>query len=101
MATAKVELTFDRNNNLEVKLSNVPEPSSVKQQYTRYVLWAATPDRQQVINIGQLRVDEKKNAQIKTLTPLRSFVLFVTAEPAGDVITPGPDTVFETKRIDW
>ena len=100
-ATAKVELTYDRNNNLEVKLSNVPEPSALKTGYTRYVLWAATPDRQHVVNIGQFRVDEKKNAAIKTLTPLRGFILFITAEAAGDAQTPGPDIIFEAPRTDW
>ena len=100
-ASVKVNLTFDRNNQLEVKLSNVPEPSSVKPESTRYVLWAATPDRQHVSNLGQLRLDQDRNAQITTLTPLRSFVLFVTAEPAGDVMTPGPHTVFESRRIEW
>ena len=100
-ATAKVELTYDRNNNLDVKLSNVPDPAALKPEYTRYVLWAATPDRQHFVNIGQLRVDEKKKAEIKTLTPLRSFILFITAETAGDVTTPGPDTIFEAPRTDW
>lgn len=101
IATARVELTYDRNNTLEVKLSGVPEPSALNPQYTRYVLWAAPPDRQHAINIGQLRVDERKNAEITTLTPLRNFILFITAEPAGDVMTPGPDTIFETKPIRW
>ena len=100
-AEAKVELTYDRNNTLDVKLSNVPDPSALKAGYTRYVLWAATPDRQHAINIGQLRVDEKKSAEIKTLTPLRSFILFITAETSGDAVTPGPDTVFEAPQTNW
>jgi hypothetical protein len=100
-ATAKVELTYDRNKNLEVKLSGVPEPAALKPGYTRYVLWAATPDRRHVVNIGQLRVDEKMNAKIDTLTPLRSFILFITAESSGDVMTPGPDMVFEGPLTKW
>lgn len=100
-ATARIELTYDRNNTLEVKLSEVPVPAEVQANYSRYVLWVATPDRQQVVNAGQLRVDEKKKAAIKTLTPLRNFILFITAEPAGDVLTPGPDVVFQTKEIRW
>ena len=100
-ANVKVELTYDRNNTLEVKLEGVPEPSSLKAEYTRYVLWAATPDRQDMVNIGQLRVDEEKNAAIKTLTPFRSFRLFITAEASGDVTTPGPDTLFESAEIRW
>ena len=100
-AAAVVNLTYDRNNILEVKLSNVPDPAAIKAGYTRYVLWAATEDREHAVNIGQLRVDEKKNAAIKTLTPLRSFILFITAEPAGDVTSPGPDTVFEAPLTKW
>jgi hypothetical protein len=100
-ATAKVELTFDRNNMLEVKLSGVPDPAVLKPGYSRYVLWAATPDRQHVVNIGQLRVDEKKNAEINTLTPLRSFILFITVETSGDAMTPGPDVIFEAPQTEW
>jgi len=100
-ANARIELTYDRNNTLRVQLSNVPEPSSLDPKYTRYVLWAGTPDRQNAINIGQFRVDEKKKAGIETLTPLRSFILFITAEPQGDVMTPGPDVIFQTERIEW
>ena len=100
-ATARIELTYDRNNNLQVQLINVPDPSNLNPAYTRYVLWASTPDRQHAINIGQLRVDEKKKAEIKTLTSLRSFILFVTAEPRGDVLVPGPDILFQTTQIDW
>lgn len=97
----RIELTYDRNNNLEVKLSKVQDPSALNTTFTRYVLWVATPDRQHVINAGQLRVDEKSGAAIKTLTPLRKFILFITAETSGDVMTPGPDVLFETKEINW
>jgi hypothetical protein len=100
-AAAKVELTYDRNNTLEVKLSDVPNPATLKPEYTRYVLWAATPDRRHVVNIGQLRVDDGRNAELNTLTPLRSFILFITAEPSGDVMTPGPDVIFEAPQTEW
>ena len=100
-ATARLELTYDRNNTLQIELSNVPEPSILNDRYTRYVLWVASPDRQSVVNVGQLRVDEAKKAEIRTLTPFRNFVLFITAEPRGDVMTPGPDIVFQTKEIRW
>lgn len=101
IAAVRIEMTYDRNNILEVKLSNVPDPSSLNDRFTRYVLWVATPDRQHVINAGQLRVDDRKGADIKTLTPLRRFILFITAETSGDVMTPGPDILFETKMVNW
>ena len=100
-ATARIQLTYDRNNTLEIKLSEVPVPAEVKPNYNRYVLWVATPDRQHVINAGQLRVTENSKAEIRTLTPLRHFILFITAETSGDVFTPGPDVVFQTEEIRW
>ena len=100
-ATARIELTYDRNNTLEVELAHVPDPSALHEKYIRYVLWVATPDRHHAMNIGQLRLDDKRKAKINTLTPFRSFVLFITAETRGDVLTPGPDIVFETGPIEW
>ena len=100
-ATARIQLTYDRNNTIQVQLSNVSEPSALNSSYTRYVLWAATPDRQTIVNVGQLRVDENRKAEIQTLTPYRNFLLFITAEPRGDVTAPGSDVVFETKELRW
>lgn len=100
-ASVRVELTYDRNNTLRIQLSNVPDPSAINPTYTRYVLWVATPDRQTVVNAGQIRVDENRRAEMQTLTPLRDFVLFITAETRGDVTSPGPDMVFQSEAIHW
>ena len=99
-ADARVELTYNRNNAITVKLSDVPDPAEVNAKFTRYVLWVTTPDRRHIINIGQLRV-ENHRAELKTLTPLRRFVLFITTETDGDAMTPGPDVLFESKEISW
>jgi hypothetical protein len=97
----KVELTYDRNNRLDLKFSNLPAPASLQPQFTRYVLWVADADRGNPVNTGQLRVDDKHVARITTLTPRRKYVLFVTAESAGDVLVPGAETVFESPLIEW
>ena len=100
-ASVRVELTYDRNNTLRVQLSNVPDPSALNSAYTRYVLWVATPDRQTVVNAGQIRVGENQKAEMQTLTPLRDFVVFITAEVRGDVTSPWPDMVFQSEAIHW
>jgi hypothetical protein len=97
----KVELTYDRNNRLDLKLTDLPDPSSIQPGYTRYVLWVADPDRGNPVNTGQLRVDDKKTAKIQTLTPRRKYVLFITAEAAGDVLAPSSQIVFESPAIEW
>jgi hypothetical protein len=100
-ATVEVELTYDRNNTLLIEMSNVPDPASLNAAYTRYVLWVATPDRQTIVNAGQIRVTEDRSARIQTLTPLRDFILFITAEAQGDAASPGPEVLFETEEIHW
>lgn len=100
-ATGRVELSYDQNNTLDIRIENLSEPSSINPQYSRYVLWVATPDRQRIVNAGQLRVDESKKAQLKSLTPFREFILFITAESRGDAQSPGPDVVFQSGIIEW
>ena len=100
-ASVEVELTYDRNNTLQLEMSNVPDPSTLNASYTRYVLWVATPDKQSIVNAGQIRVTDDHSAKIQTLTPLREFILFITAEAQGDVASPGPDVLFETRPIQW
>ncbi|MBI2816946.1 MAG: hypothetical protein HYX72_08395 [Acidobacteria bacterium] len=99
-ADARVELTYNRNDAILLKLSRLPQPASVNPKYTCYVVWVATPDRRYVINVGQLRAEQGK-AEINTLTPLRKFTLMVTAESTGDVMTPGPDILFQSNEINW
>ena len=98
--SVKVELTYDRNDQLQIKLQ-APDPSAYGPNYTRYVAWVATPDRAHVINVGQIRVEGGKGA-LQTLTPLRKFRMFLTVEEQGDVMKPGPLVVFEAEKdIDW
>lgn len=97
----KVELTYDRNNRLDVKLTQLRPPSAVQPQFTRYVLWVTDEDRANPVNTGQLRVDEHNVAKLQTLTPRRKYRLLITAESAGDVLTPGQEVVFESPVINW
>ena len=98
--TVRVELTYNRNDRLKIKVK-APNPSAYGANYTRYVAWVATPDRAQVINVGQIRVENGKG-ELQTVTPLRKFHLFLTVEEQGDVLQPGPQVVFEApKEIDW
>lgn len=98
--SVRVELTYNRNDQLQIKVQG-PEPTVYGPNYTRYVVWVATPDRAQVTNVGQIRVEGGKG-ELRTVTPLRKFHLFLTVEEQGDVLKPGPQVVFEApKEIEW
>lgn len=99
-ASVRVQLTYDRNNVIQIKLQG-PDPAAYGPNYTRYVVWVASPDRTQMTNVGQIRVEGGKG-EIQTLTPLRKFHLFITVEENGETWKPGPQVVFEApKEIDW
>jgi hypothetical protein len=100
VADARIELNYNRNDAITLKLSHAPAPESINPAGTCYVLWVATPDRRYVINVGRIRV-EKGKAQITTSTPLHRFVLLITAETSGEVMTPSHDLLFESKEIIW
>ncbi len=98
--SVRVELTYNRNDQLQIKVQG-PEPTVYGPNYTRYVAWVATPDRAQVTNVGQIRMEGGKG-ELRTVTPLRKFHLFLTVEEQGDVLKPGPQVVFEApKEIEW
>lgn len=98
--TVRVELTYNRNDKITIDMQ-APPPDTYGPNFTRYVAWVATPDRKDVINIGQIRVEGGKGNLI-TLTPLRKFWLLVTVEERGDVLKPGPLMVFESYReLEW
>ena len=91
-AELRVVLTYDRNNQLAVALSGVPNG--------RYVVWT-TPSTGAPVNVGQIRVEAGKGA-IATLTPLRQFNVMITREEKGDTQTPSAAVVFKTeKEISW
>ena len=99
-ASLRVQLTYDRNNMLFLKIEG-PDPSAYGPAYTRYVVWVATSGRAGAVNVGQVRVEGGKGG-IQTLSPRRKFFLFVTVEEQGDAEKPGPLVLFEApKEIDW
>jgi hypothetical protein len=99
-AGIRVVLTYDRNNTLELRLSNVQPPESFGAQYTRYVVWTETAGAPPV-NVGQIRVEGGKG-KMQTLTPLRRFGVLITVEEKGDARQPGPLAVFHTsKEVEW
>ena len=99
-ASVKVELTYNRNDQLTIKLQ-APEPAAYGPGFTAYVVWVGTPDGKHATNVGRIRVEGGKG-QLVTITPLRKFLLFLTVEKEGDVMQPGPQVVYEApKEIQW
>ena len=83
----KATPTDDDNTRLLVEVKHLAEPEGVTPGATTYVVWART-GTQVPQNLGALRVDRDLKGTLSTVTALRTFDVFVTAEPSALVAAP-------------
>jgi hypothetical protein len=93
-AAADAELNAKReaNNNLQLDLSvhHLAKPENLNTGASTYVVWAKN-DRDASApaqNLGQLQVNDNLEGRFQTVTPLKNFDLFITAEPVATVTSP-------------
>jgi hypothetical protein len=93
-ATGEVVARIDPNGNtrLRIDVRHLAPPDRVAAGAVVYVVWAGELDRAAgPHNLGALRVDPDLRGKLETVTPLRTFDLQITAEPAATVAAPtGP-----------
>lgn len=82
---------------LDLKVRHLAPLETISKNARTYVVWLkpATGEKQEIQNVGILRVDENLNGEFKTVIPHKNFDLFVTAEPAGIVASPTGERIFE------
>ncbi len=91
-ATGEVNVGTDRNGNTEIELSveRLARPAALSPPRATYIVWTQAPNGQPE-NHGELKVDNNLNGSFKTVTPLRNFDVFITAEDDPRTTTPkGP-----------
>jgi hypothetical protein len=89
-AQGTVTATSTDNNNtaVVVDVHHLASPERVQPGATTYVVWARAAGREEYQNLGALRVDSNLHGQLRTVTPLRSFDVIVTAEQSPTVTMP-------------
>ena len=80
--------------NIELKVSNMPQPTALGTELLTYVLWAISPDGRSN-NLGEVLVDKNGQGQLKATTQLQTFAMIVTAEPYFAVRIPSEVVVLE------
>ena len=80
-ADAMVKVRMDRNQNtlVELKLKHVAPAEMLWPPKSVYVVWAEDTDGG-ILQLGQLRVNKKREASFKGTTVLERFRLVITAE---------------------
>jgi hypothetical protein len=94
-AHGEIDVGKDHNGNTEIRMTmqHLARPENLSPPMATYVVWlqekGASAD-----NRGQLEINNQLEASFRTVTPLKSFDVFVTAEPESTVKTPsGPEVL--------
>lgn len=91
-AEGMVKVSDGDNGNSRIVLSieHLAPPQKVTPGATTYVAWVAGPGAAPQ-NVGALTVAEDLSAKLETVTPLKSFEVFVTPEASSTPLSPsGP-----------
>lgn len=88
MGTVVATQTDNDNTKVRVEVEHMAPPQRVSPGATTYVVWARAAGQAAPVNLGALKVDRNLKGTLVTVTPLRNFEVFVTAEPSPTVTTP-------------
>jgi hypothetical protein len=95
--TATISATDDANTKIDLTVEHLASPERVAPDATVYIVWVRgnEPDAQPQ-SLGALRVDDHLKGRISTMTPLREFELYITAEPSQASTVPTGKTLLST-----
>jgi len=99
-AQAKVKFGKSDNGNTTINLEvkYLAEPEKLQPRAATYVVWVSEDKDAPPQNVGALMVDKHRKATLRTVTPLHTFRLFVTAEADGQVQMPTGPRLIWTER---
>jgi hypothetical protein len=90
-AQGEVKLGTSENGNttIDLQVKHLAPPEKVNPAATVFMVWVRPMDPgANPVSLGALQVNEKLEGRMSTVTPLRAFDLFVTAEPTQ--LSTGP-----------
>jgi len=90
---AKVEAKTG-GTSIELKVTALPQPTTLGAEFLTYVLWTVTPDGN-TTNIAEIPIDKQGNGKLSTRAQSQTFAMIVTAEPYFAVQLPSEVVVLE------
>jgi outer membrane protein OmpA-like peptidoglycan-associated protein len=90
---AKVEAKKG-GTNIEIKVHEMPQPTTLGAEFLTYVLWTVTPDGS-TTNLGEIPIDNKGEGKLNVTAQSQTFAMIVTAEPYFAVELPSEVVVLE------
>ncbi len=92
---AKVEAKVG-GTTVELKVTGMPQPTSLGAEFLTYVLWTVTPDGS-TANLGEITIDSKGEGKLTAKAQSQTFALIVTAEPYFAVRLPSELVILENE----
>src|SRR5246127_1127463 len=90
---AKVEAKTG-GTNIKLKVTSMPQPTTLGAEFLTYVLWTVTPDGS-TNNIAEIPIDKDGNGKLSAKAQSQTFAMIVTAEPYSAVQLPSELVVLE------
>lgn len=92
--------TSNENTHLDLIVKHLAEPSKMSPDASTYVVWSkAMTENSKPQNLGALMVGRDLSGKLSTVTPLRNFELFVTAEATSEAQQPSGEHLLWAKII--
>ena len=95
-ARAEVAISKDKNGNTRLKMTvrHLANLANLTPRAAAYVVWLQERGGNSE-NQGQLKMDKNLNASFETVTPLKNFDVFVTAEQDSRIKGPNGQEVLK------
>jgi outer membrane protein OmpA-like peptidoglycan-associated protein len=90
---AKVEAKTG-GTSIELKVTAMPQPTTLGAEFLTYVLWTVTPDGS-TTNVAEIPIDKQGNGKLSARAQSQTFAMIVTAEPYFAVQLPSEVVVLE------
>ena len=94
----KFAKTDNGNTSINLMVKYMAEPQKLQPHASVYVAWVRLDKASPAQNIGALKVNDHRKGTLKTVTPLREFELFVTAETDSQTQVPTGQRLIWTNR---
>jgi hypothetical protein len=97
-AAGTVKAKIDKangNTNLDIKVSHLANPSRLSPPANVYVVWVR-PRGGDATRQGAIGLDKNLNGELKVVTTLKDFDLFITAEQSENVTVPSNVEILRT-----
>jgi hypothetical protein len=90
----------NQNTKIVVVVKHLAVPDRVVPGATSYVVWVQrSADERNAQNVGALQVNDKLDGRLETVTSLKQFLLFITAEQSPSAMAPTGKTLMTTNVV--